>query len=188
MARLIYSMGMSVDGFVEDAHGSIAFSAPADDVHRLANQQAREAQAFLFGRRMYETMEGFWPAAAAHAHELREVEAEFARAYVETPRIVFSDTLRDVPAGTRLVRRPDATVEVERLKAQPGGHLEVGGAELAASLVDLIDEYRMWISPVLVGGGKRFFPPAYADLELLEARTMSGGVLYLRYARAAARP
>jgi dihydrofolate reductase len=185
VAEVVYSMGVSLDGYVEDADGSIAFSAPGDDMHRLANEQARAAQAFLFGRRMYELMEPHWTDAARRQDELTEVEAEFARAYVETPRIVFSDTLESVPAGTRLVRSADARAEVERLKQQPGGHLELGGPGLAASLFDLVDEVRMWVSPTVVGGGKRFFPPTRADFSLAEARPLDGGALYVRYARRA---
>jgi dihydrofolate reductase len=183
MARVIYGMGVSLDGFVEDADGDFGWSAPAEDVHRLANQQAREASALVFGRAMYEVMEPFWPQAAQRT-DLPEVEAEFARAYVETPRIVVSDSLESVPDGVRLVRRADAAAEVRRLKEQPGGHVDIGGPTLAAALADLIDEFRMWVNPVIVGAGKRFLPPVRARLTLLEARSMSDGVLYLRYERA----
>jgi dihydrofolate reductase len=182
MARVIYGMGVSLDGFVEDADGNFDWSAPAEDVHRLANQQTREAAALVFGRAMYEVMEPFWPEAATRT-DLPEVQLEFARAYVETPRIVVSDSLRDVPDGVRVVRRADAAAEVRRLKEQPGGHVDIGGPTLAAALVDLIDEFRMWVNPVIVGAGKRFFPAAQAPLTLLDARSMSNGVLYLRYER-----
>jgi dihydrofolate reductase len=185
MARLVYSMGVSLDGYVEDADGSIGFSAPGDDMHRIANEQAREAQAFLFGRRMFELMEPYWTDAARRQDEVPGIEAEFARAYVETPRIVFSDTLDAAPDGTRLVRRAEARATVEELKARPGGHLEIAGPELAGSLFDLVDEVGMWVSPVVVGAGKPFFPHAVrADLVLAEARQLSGGALYLRYERA----
>jgi len=186
VAKVIYSMGVSADGYIEDAEGDFGWSAPSEDAHRLANAQAREARAFLYGRRLYEVMEGAWPDAARRQDELSDVEAEFARAYVETPRIVFSDSLESVPSGTTLVRRADAHAEVARLKAQPGGHLDLGGATLAASLVDHIDEFRMWVTPTVVGGGKRFFPSAWLDLELAEARTMSHGIVYVRYVRGAA--
>ena len=178
-------MGVSLDGYVEDATGNFDWSVPAEDAHRLANEQAREAGAFLFGRRMYEAMEPYWPAAATR-DDVPEVEAEFARAYVETPRIVFSDTLESVAEGVRLVRSSDAVAEVTRLKEETDGHLDLGGAGLAASLVDLIDEFRLLVNPVIVGGGKSYFP-AVRDalpLELAETRALSGGVVYLRYERA----
>ncbi|HZV73222.1 MAG TPA: dihydrofolate reductase family protein [Conexibacter sp.] len=185
MGKVIYSMGMSLDGYVEDPDGGIDFSAPDEEVHRLANEQAREASAFLFGRRMYEVMEGFWPQAASR-EDLPEVELEFARAYVETPRVVFSDTLAEVAGDARLVRSDAAVAEVTRLKQESDGHLDLGGATLAASLIDLIDEFRMWVNPVAVGGGKPFFPPAGGQLRLrlAEHRAFDSGTLYLRYERA----
>ncbi|HEX8208327.1 MAG TPA: dihydrofolate reductase family protein [Solirubrobacteraceae bacterium] len=182
MARLVYSLGVSLDGYIEDPDGNIA-SVPGEDMHRIANEQAREAQALLYGRRMFELMEPYWTDVAGRQDEVPDVEAEFARAYVETPRIVFSDTLETVPDGVRLVRSADAHDEVERLKERPGGHLDLGGAELAASLFDLVDEVAMWVSPVVVGGGKRFFPEVRAEFTFVEARPLDGGLLYVRYER-----
>ena len=176
-------MGVSLDGFVEDESGDFSWSAPREDVHRIANESAREASAFLFGRRMYEVMEPFWPEAAARS-DLPDVEAEFARAYVETPRIVFSDSLESVAEGVRLVRSEDAREEVLRLKDESEGQLEIGGPTLAASVLDLVDEFRMWVNPVLVGRGKPFAPVSErVELRLIESRTCEGGVLYLRYER-----
>ena len=182
MGRLVYTMGTSLDGFVEDEAGGFGWAEPPEEVHRIANESARATAAFLFGRRMYELMEAHWPAAARRS-ALPEVEAEFARAYVETPRIVFSDSLESVGEGARLVRSADAHDEVLRLKETTDGNLEVGGAILAASLVELIDEFRMWVNPVLAGGGKPFFPASSGrrPLRLVENRTCTGGVLYLRY-------
>lgn len=182
MARAIFGMGVSLDGFVEDATGNFDWSAPAEDVHRLANEQTREASAFLFGRGLFEVMEPFWPEAATRT-DLGEVESEFARAYVETPRIVVSDSIESVPDGVKLVRREQAEAELLRLKAHDGGHVDVGGPTLAGALADHIDEYRMWVNPIAVVAGKRFFPDVPVPLTLLDARTMSGGVLYLRYER-----
>ena len=184
MGRVIYSMGVSLDGYVEDASGSFDWSAPTDDVHQLFNDQAREASAFLFGRRMYEVMEPYWPDAAG-SDDLPEVAAEFARIYVDTPRIVFSDTLESVADGVRLVRSGDAVAEVARLKEQTDGHLEVGGPGLAASLIDLIDEFRLVVNPVAVGDGKPFFPATggLLPLELKDTRTFPSGAVYLRYER-----
>jgi dihydrofolate reductase len=185
MGKVIYSMNVSLDGYIEDPSGSIEFSAPDDDVHRAFNQQAREASAFLYGRRLYEVMEGFWPTAASR-QELSDVELEFARAYVETPRIVFSDTLATVPESVRLVRSADAVAEVMRLKQESDGHLDVGGAGLAASLIDLIDEFRLFVVPVAVGGGKPFFPTGRERLRLRlsEHRVFASGTVELRYERA----
>ena len=185
MAKVIYSLGVSLDGFVEDEGGGFEWSAPREDVHRIANEHVREASALLFGRRMFEELDAYWTDAATR-DDHDEVSAEFARIYVETPRIVFSDSLETVPDGVRLVRSADARAEVERLKQEPGGHLEIGGPALAASMVDLIDEFRMWLCPVVLGGGKPYWPvpPEQLDLRLAENRTCDGGVLYLRYERA----
>lgn len=185
MGKVIYSMGTSLDGFVKDERGDFAFTEPDEGVHEMANELTREASAFLLGRRMYEVLEGFWPAAAERQHELPPVEAAFARAYVRTPRIVFSDTLDSVPAGTRLVRSDDAAAEVARLKAETDGPLSLGGAALAASLVEHIDEFRPWVSPVAVGGGTPFFPAGRTlRLRLVEHRSFPSGALWLRYERA----
>jgi dihydrofolate reductase len=184
MGKVLYSMNVSLDGYIEDPKGSIEFSAPDDDVHRLENEQARQAAAFLFGRRLYEVMEEPWTTAASR-DDLPDVEAEFARAYVETPRIVFSDTLQSVPEGVRLVRSNDAVAEVTRLKRQTEGELDLGGASLAASLVDLVDEFRLYVMPVVVGGGKPFFAARKKlRLRLAEHRAFASGAVYLRYERA----
>ena len=184
MGRLIYSMNVSLDLYIEDAAGTFAWSAPDEEAHRMANEEARESAAFLYGRRLYELMEGYWPAAAAGG-DLPEVEAEFARIYVDTPRIVFSDTLESVSEGARLVRSADARREVERLKREEDGPLNLGGAGLAASLADLIDEFRMFVNPILVGGGKPFFPERaeHFALRLAENRTLASGTIFLRYER-----
>ena len=182
MGTLSYSMSMSLDGYIEDPTGGFAFTEPDEEVHRFANQQTRETTAFLFGRNLYEVMEEFWTAPErADGHE---VEAEFAQLYVATPRIVFSDSLESVAPGCRLVRRAEAIDEVVRLKKETDGDLGVGGAGLAASLVDLIDEFRPRVVPAVCGGGTPYFPlGADLRLRLLEQRTFRSGTVCLRYAR-----
>lgn len=184
MGTLILSMQASLDGYVEDASGNIGFAEPDTEAHLHANEQARKASAFLFGRRLYEEMEEHWTAPDRAAGPA--VEAEFAAAYVETPRIVFSDTLDAVADGCRLVRSADAVAEVERLKKELDGELHLGGPGLAASLIDLIDEFRVFVVPTLLGGGKPLFPAGghRLDLELVEHRIYGSGWAYLRYRRA----
>jgi dihydrofolate reductase len=182
MGTLSYSMSISLDGYVEDRTGSIAFSIPDEEVHRFSNQQAGETAAFLFGRGLYEVMEEFWTAPERADGE--DVEAEFAREYTATPRIVFSDSLESVAPGCRLVRRADAVDEVVRLKRETDGDLSVGGTGLAASLLDLIDEFRPMVVPAFTGGGKPYFPPgADLRLRLVEQRAFGSGTVYLRYER-----
>ncbi len=156
VGSVIYSMHVSLDGYVEDRDGRIDFAEPDDDVHRAANEAARAAGAFVYGRRLYDAMEEFWtdPARADGA----EVEAEFARAYSATPRVVVSDSLTDVPDGVRLVRRAEARAEVARLQAEVDGDIDLAGPTLAGSLLDLVDEFRPVVFPVVVGGGKPFWP------------------------------
>lgn len=162
--------------------GSIAFSEPDEEVHRFANLPTRETAALLFGRGLYEVMEEFWT--APERADGGEVEAEFASVYVETPRIVFSDTLESVAPGCRLVRRADAIDEVVRLKKSTDGDLAVGGAGLAASLLDMIDAFRPRVVPALLGGGKPYFPlGADLRLRLVEQRAFRNGTVYLRYER-----
>ena len=183
MARVVFSFITSLDGYIEDGQGSFEFAMPDPEMHEAANEQALAAAAFLFGRRLYETMEEPWMAAAARDDLPRE-QAEFAQAYVATPRYVFSDTLESVPDEVTLVRSGDARDVVTRLKGELGGELAVGGAGLAASLLDLIDEFRLFVVPVAVGGGKPFFPAgSRLRLRLIEHRTFASGGLYLRYAR-----
>jgi dihydrofolate reductase len=182
MGTLSYTMSISLDGYIEDPAGGIDFADPDEEVHRFANQQTRETAAFLFGRGLYDVMEEFWT--APERADGPEVEAEFAQLYVATPRIVFSDTLRSVAPGCRLVRRADAIDEVVRLKRETDGELAVGGAGLAASLLDQIDEFRPRVLPAVLGGGKPYFPVgADLRLRLVEQRTFPGGTVHLRYAR-----
>ena len=182
----MYQMGTSLDGYVEDAAGSIEWGAPPEDVHRIANENARATSAFLFGRGLYEMMEPYWPDLAADPGDADEVEVEFAQAYVETPRYVFSDSLTSAGEGVTLLPRSAARAEIERLKRESDGTLDVAGPTLASSVFDLIDEFRTWMSPVALGGGKPYFPQdaGQLNLRLVESRPCSGGVLYLRYVRA----
>jgi dihydrofolate reductase len=184
MRKVIYSMGVSLDGFIAGPGGEIDWSAPDEELHRFHNQQTRELGAHLCGRRLYEEMT-YWetadenPSIAAH-------ELEFARIWKSLPKIVFSKSLEQVEGNARLVR--DGVAEaVAELKRQPGEDLAVGGAGLAATLtrLGLVDEYRLFVSPVVLGGGTPYFPALEEriDLELVETRTFGSRVVYVRYRR-----
>jgi dihydrofolate reductase len=189
MRKLIYSMGVSLDGFIAGPGGDIDWSAPDEELHRFHNQQARETGAQLYGRRLYETMR-YWETAednpSAPEHEL-----EFARIWKDTPKIVFSKTLEKVEGDYRLVR-DNVAEEVARLKEEPGKDLAVGGAGLASTFIKLglIDEYRLFVSPVVLGGGTPYFPALdeRINLELVETRTFASRVVYVRYERVEGRP
>lgn len=185
MRKVIYSMGVSLDGFIAGPGGEIDWSAPDEELHRFHNQQTRETGEQLCGRRLYEVML-YWetahenPSIAAH-------ELEFARIWQEKPKIVFSNTLKKVEGNARLVSDGVAE-EVGKLKGQPGKDMAVGGAGLAATFMELglIDEFRLFVSPVVLGGGTPYFPALdeRIDLKLVETRTFGSRVVYLRYRRA----
>jgi dihydrofolate reductase len=186
--KLIYSMTVSLDGYIAGPDGEIDWSAPDEELHRFHNQQTGELGAHLCGRRLYEVM-AYWetadknPSAAEH-------ELEFARIWQNLPKIVFSKTLEKVEGNARLVR-DDVADEVARLKEQPGKNLAVGGAGLASTLIKLglVDEYRLFVSPVALGGGTPYFPALdeRINLELVETRTFGSRVVYVRYRRAESR-
>jgi dihydrofolate reductase len=185
MRKLIYSFGVSLDGFIAGPDGKIDWSAPDEELHRFHNQQARELGAQLYGRRLYETMRA-WETWADDNPSAPEYELEFARIWKATPKIVFSTTLDEVEGNARLVR-DNAAEEAARLKEEPGKDLAVGGADLASTLMKagLIDEYGLFVSPVVLGGGTPFFPALdeRINLELVETRTFGSRVTYLRYRR-----
>lgn len=184
MRPVIYSMGVSLDGFIADPAGAIDWSVPDAELHRFHNEQAREVGVQIHGRRLYEAMR-YWETAGEDPAAPAEVR-EFARIWRDTPRIVVSRTLERAQGGARLCSG-DAAAELAALTASPGGPIAVGGAGLAATFAqaDLIDEYRMFVSPVLLGGGTPYLPPLpdRLELELLETRTFGSRVVYLRYGR-----
>ena len=182
MPKLIYSMSMSLDGYIKGPDGTFDWSVPTEEEHRVHNARVREISAHLCGRALYETML-FWETPEATNSE-DPVTREFAAIWQALPKIVFSRTLTSVEGrNTRL-----ATRDVETELAELDGEVEVGGAGLAAECArrGLIDEYRPFVKPVLVGGGTPYIPPldAPADLRLLETRTFGDGAVYLRFARA----
>jgi dihydrofolate reductase len=184
MRKLIYSFGVSLDGFIAGPDGTFDWARPDEELHRFHNEQARELGAHLYGRRLYETMV-IWETVDQDPSAPEQM-LEFAEIWKATPKIVFSTTLEKVEGNARLVR-DGAGEEVARLKEEPGGDLAVGGAGLASTLIKLglVDEYRLFINPVVVGGGTPFFPrlDERIDLELVETRTFGSRVVYVRYAR-----
>jgi dihydrofolate reductase len=183
MPTLIYSMSVSLDGHIAGPDGAIDWAAPDGELMQFHNEQTRELTGHLCGRGLYEDML-VWETAEQARTDPRELE--FARIWTSIPKVVFSTSLTTVEGNARLARR-DVADEVAELKNQPGGGIvSVGGAGLAASVAekDLIDEYRLFVSPVVLGGGTPYFPPLpkRLDLELIETQTFSQ-VVYLRYWR-----
>jgi dihydrofolate reductase len=182
MRKVIYSMSVSLDGFIAGPGGEIDWGAPDEELHRFHNAQTRELGAHLCGRRLYEEML-YWETADENPSAAEHV-LEFARIWQRLPKIVFSRTLDEVEGNARLAADGVAE-EVAKLKEQPGKDLAVGGAGLASTLAQLglIDEYRLFVSPVVLGGGTPYFPALdeRIDLELVETRTFASRVVYARY-------
>jgi dihydrofolate reductase len=184
MRKVVFMMQVSLDGFFEGPDQDLGWHLVDDELHSHFNDELRTMGAFLDGRVTYELMANFWPTADQDPSSPAPM-AEFARIWRDMPKIVYSRTLTSAGWNTEVVH--DVVVEeVARLKQQPGGDLALGGAALAASFrrLGLIDEYRIYVHPVLIGRGKALFQEADAvtPLRLLESRTFGNGVVLLRYA------
>ena len=183
MGKVIYSMMVSLDGFIARPDGALDWILIDEELHTFANNQAREQGAFLYGRRLYETMAAYWPTADMNP-STPAVEVEFARIWRDKPKLVFSRTLDKVEWNSQLVREniPD---EINRLKAQSDKDLGLGGADIASTFMrlGLIDEYQPLVQPVILGSGTPFFPTMNdtIKLRLVETRTFHSGVIFLRY-------
>jgi dihydrofolate reductase len=186
--KVVYSMSLSLDGFIAGPGGEIDWTEPDEELHRFHNARAREQSAQLLGRRLYETML-YWDGYAEREPGGPAAMLEFAEIWEPLEKVVFSRTLTEVRgANTRLARGTPAE-ELERLKAEPGeGTIGVGGAGLAAELIaaGLVDEFHLFVAPIVLGTGVRFFPPldTRIALELADHRAFAGGVQHLRYHRA----
>jgi dihydrofolate reductase len=183
MRSVTYSMTVSLDGYIVGPDGSFDWGAPDEEVFRFATDEVRNLDVHLMGRRLYETML-YWENAEQN-RSLGDLELEFAALWNPLPKVVFSTTLSEVRGNARLASGGLAE-EIERLRAEPGeGAIAIGGATLAAEAasLDLIDEYRARVCPVLLGGGIPFFPQRerQVDLELLETRTFKSRVVFLHY-------
>lgn len=186
MGKIIYSLSVSLDGFAEGPDKSLDWVIIDEEIHTFFNEQSRGLGGFLYGRRIYELMVAYWPTADLDP-SAPAVEAEFARIWRDTPKIVFSQSLEKVEWNSRLVRG-ELAEEVRKLKAQSGNDLGVGGPTLAASLMelDLIDEFYIVVNPVILGSGTPFFPilKEKVNLRLVGTRTFGSGVVMLHYQRA----
>ena len=183
MHNVTFSMSASLDGFIVGPDGGFDWGAPAEDILRFWNDEIRGVGVHLLGRRLYETML-YWETADQDP-SLDAVQLEWAALWKPLPKVVFSTTLSAVEGKARLASG-NLSEEVERLRAEPGeGEIAIGGATLAAEAarLDLIDEYRLLVYPVLVGGGIPYFArnERRVDLELVETRTYSSKVVYVHY-------
>jgi dihydrofolate reductase len=182
VAKLIYSAITSLDGYVADEDGKFDWAEPDEEVHRFVNDLERPVGTYLYGRRMYEVMVA-WETAHTLADQ-RPVVQDFAAIWQAADKIVYSKTLETLAsARTRLERDFDPEA-VRQLKARAGHDLTVGGPELAAQAIKagLLDEYHLFVAPIVVGGGTRSLPNnVRLKLELLDERRFGNGVVHLHY-------
>jgi dihydrofolate reductase len=180
---LIFSMGVSVDGFINDREGGFAWTVPSDELFRFHTAQVRELGGYLCGRRLYQTMLPWETDPSMREDELR---AEFADIWCGIPKVVFSRTLDSVQGNARLAEASLAEEAAAALNATDKD-VAIGGAGLAAAAVELglVDELRIFRHPIVVGGGTPFLPPVTEDvpLDLIETRTFDSPVIYERYGR-----
>lgn len=185
MRKLIYSIFTTVDGYIAGPNGELDWAIVDEELHTFVNVEERDIGAHLYGRLTWEVMSAHWPTADQDPNSAT-FEVEYARIWQAMPKVVFSTTLDQVEGNARLVK-VNAVEEIRELKAQPGGDLAIAGAELAATATraGLIDEYRLYVHPVVLGDGKPMFPAPHErlNLSLAETRTFSSGVVYLRYRR-----
>lgn len=182
MGRVVYSMSVSLDGFAEDAAGSLDWVNVDEELHEAFNAEAKAAGVFLYGRRMYELMTSYWPTAEDDPGATPAMR-DFARIWRPKPKLVASKQLTQVNWNAHVVRG-DITTEVARLKAELDADISVGGPTVTADLLraGLVDEVRMYLQPVVLGAGKPFFPAdRRLDLRLIESRRFAAGVVLLRY-------
>ena len=182
MAKLLYSVLASLDGYVEDTGLKFDWAAPDAEVHAFVNELERPVGTHLYGRRMYETMR-FWEDPPELDSQPAHIQ-EYAAIWQAADKVVYSRTLRAAStARTRIEPEFEAEV-VRRLKAETAGEVGIGGPKLAAQAIaaGLVDEYHLFLVPVLVGGGKPALPDGVrADLELVDERRFGNGTVYLRY-------
>ncbi len=187
MAKLIYSAITSLDGYVADEDGNFDWAAPSEEVHAFVNDLERSIGTYLYGRRMYETLV-YWET----AHTLPEstpVELDYAEVWQSADKIIYSTTLERVSSARTRIERDFDPDSVRQLKESAKHDLSVGGAELAAQAIKarLVDEYHLFVNPVIVGGGTSALPDkTRLDLELVDEHRFRNGVVHLHYRSASA--
>jgi dihydrofolate reductase len=180
MAKLIYSVITSLDGYIEDAQGKFDWAAPDDEVHAFVNDLERPIGTYLYGRRLYETMV-FWET----AHTVQEpVFQDYAGIWQAADKIVYSRTLDKVSSARTRIEREFDIDAVRQMKDRWERDITIGGPELAAQAIraGLVDEFHQFLHPIVVGGGKPALPKdVWLELELMDERRFGSGVVHLHY-------
>jgi dihydrofolate reductase len=182
MRKVIYMTSLSLDGYIDSADGDSSWVVPDEELHWHFNDVERDIGIQLYGRKMYELMAGYWPTAEEDPAS-EPVLVDYAHIWKAVEKVVFSKTLEDVQWNSRLFKG-DPVAEVKKLKAEPGKDMGVGGVSLASALAEagLIDEYRLYYVPVLLGAGKAAFSQITDKVQLqpVEIRPFTSGTVLLR--------
>ncbi len=185
MRKIIFMMSVSLDGFMEGPNHELDWHLVDEELHAHFNDELGSMSAFLEGRVTYQLMEEFWPTADDDPASPPAI-VEFARIWRDMPKIVYSKTLDRAGRKAEIVRAVDSDA-VNDLKAQPGGNMALGGADLAVTFMrlDLVDEFRVYVHPVLIGRGRPMFHTSdeRIDLQLTRTRAFGNGVVLLQYER-----
>lgn len=182
MAKLIYAANASLDGYVEDKHGDIEWSAPDEEVFAFLTGFERQIGTYLYGRRMYETM-AYWETASTNSDQ-PAVTRDWAEIWRAAEKIVYSRTLQTPSSARTRIERDFDPAAIRKLKESSARDITIGGPQLAgqAMAAGLVDECHLLLGPIVVGGGKRALPDdVRVQLELLDERRFRSGVVHLRY-------
>jgi dihydrofolate reductase len=182
VSKLIYSVITSLDGFVADEAGKFEWAEPDESVHSFINDLERSVGTYLYGRRMYEVM-SWWETTGDSGEGPRHIE-EFAHLWRAADKVVYSSTLSTVSTARTRVERDFHAESIRTLKAESDSDISIGGPTLAAAAIaaGLVEEYQLFVAPVIVGGGlKAFSDGVREDVELLGERRFEAGFVYLNY-------
>jgi dihydrofolate reductase len=182
MAKLIYSAITSLDGYVADVDGNFDWAVPDEEVHTFINDLERPVGTYLYGRRMYEVMVG-WES-AQFLTDQPPFMLDFAQIWQAAEKIVYSKTLEKVSSARTRIERAFDPEAVRQMKARAGREIIVGGPDLTAQAIKagLVDEWHLFVAPIVVGGGKQSLPNnVRLKLELLDERRFGNGMVHLHY-------
>jgi len=182
MAKLIYSAIASLDGYVADEDGNFDWAAPDEEVHAFVNDLERRIGTYLYGRRMYDVMR-YWETAPTDAGQ-PAVARDYAQIWQAADKIVYSKTLGTASSARTRIERDFDRDAIRQMKAAASRDISVGGPDLAAQAIraGLVDEFQLFVVPMVVGGGNAFLPnDVRVKLQLLDERRFAGGVVYLHY-------
>jgi dihydrofolate reductase len=184
MGNVTFLMNVSLDGYIETRDRSLEWASNDDEMFGWFTERMRGFEALVYGRRLFEVMNAHWPTAGSDPGAT-DLTLEYARIWNAAPKFLVSNSIQDAPPGWRLTRGDPETILGE-LRRDFGGDIEIGGPTLAADFIrrGLVDQFELVVHPVILGGGRPWFPDLDrpAPLRLLETRTFSSGAVYLRYA------